>query len=444
MAQPLTPWEKKMKAQYETTDPNKILKILARSKRGEGKVGGGRYTAKSGDNLFSIAENLYGDQRMAYELARANGGSFVVRPGDTFKLPTYNRNVRVSKALEDAAAGIATVNGRNISGWSDPQQAAQAAGQTAGAGGSGYVAHRPALDTMGGRGNPLYGDIPQSGQGITPGGVMQEDVFWWQRGSEGQRLAPGFDMSGAPADPRRGRGYAPEGQLGGGSGLEPGAIPIPAGAQVSYVNPADPRRGRGAQGQYTFAQPVTAPTPMFGGAFERIGQGFQQLGENFGIQGQQAQGQGQQPTEQQVQPTSQRPLGRIENLRLQNAAAQTAASQTLNAQFSIGVYPDIVRDSDLSRAMPNIPKDFQAAAMAEAGYTYNAGVWTKTAPAGGASNVGGYNDYNWNEVYPRGMEVPLINTWGGGIGGGGGGQGQNVAMSPYYTNASLMWRAATG
>jgi LysM repeat protein len=55
------------------------------------------YTVKGGDNLFSIAGNVYGDQRMFAEIMRLNNlGSGVIRPGMVLRLPAPKPSSAIS------------------------------------------------------------------------------------------------------------------------------------------------------------------------------------------------------------------------------------------------------------------------------------------------------------------------------------------------------------
>lgn len=55
------------------------------------------YTVKGGDNLFSIAGNVYGDQRMFAEIMRLNNlGSGVIRPGMVLRLPAPKPSSSIS------------------------------------------------------------------------------------------------------------------------------------------------------------------------------------------------------------------------------------------------------------------------------------------------------------------------------------------------------------
>lgn len=58
------------------------------------------YDVNAGDNYFDIAQRVYGDQRMAYALIRANayssGGQRNLRPGMQLKLPVYQAGYNVS------------------------------------------------------------------------------------------------------------------------------------------------------------------------------------------------------------------------------------------------------------------------------------------------------------------------------------------------------------
>jgi hypothetical protein len=53
---------------------------------------GRKYTVKSGDSWFKIAGRIYGDQRMAGELARMNNGVNMLQPGMVLRLPNQRRN----------------------------------------------------------------------------------------------------------------------------------------------------------------------------------------------------------------------------------------------------------------------------------------------------------------------------------------------------------------
>lgn len=63
------------------------------------------YTVKGGDNLFSIAGNIYKDQRMFAEIMRLNGlTSGVIRPGMVLRLPAPKptQAINISYGLMDA------------------------------------------------------------------------------------------------------------------------------------------------------------------------------------------------------------------------------------------------------------------------------------------------------------------------------------------------------
>ena len=51
---------------------------------------GSTWVVESGENVFKIAEQLYGNQRMAFEILKMNGGNTVIQPGDVLSLPDYN------------------------------------------------------------------------------------------------------------------------------------------------------------------------------------------------------------------------------------------------------------------------------------------------------------------------------------------------------------------
>jgi len=54
-----------------------------------GVVGGGTYKVQAGDSWFRIAEEIYGDQRYAEQLAAANGGVSMLHPGMTINTPAF-------------------------------------------------------------------------------------------------------------------------------------------------------------------------------------------------------------------------------------------------------------------------------------------------------------------------------------------------------------------
>jgi hypothetical protein len=51
---------------------------------------GSTWVVESGENVFKIAEQVYGNQRMAYEILKMNGGSTLIHPGDVLSLPEWN------------------------------------------------------------------------------------------------------------------------------------------------------------------------------------------------------------------------------------------------------------------------------------------------------------------------------------------------------------------
>lgn len=60
---------------------------------------GNQYVVEGGDNLFSIAEKMYGDQRMFAEIMRLNRlGSGVIRPGMVLNLPRQKPSSQISIA----------------------------------------------------------------------------------------------------------------------------------------------------------------------------------------------------------------------------------------------------------------------------------------------------------------------------------------------------------
>ena len=62
-------------------------------------VQGNQYVVEGGDNLFSIAEKMYGDQRMFAEIMRLNRlGSGVIRPGMVLNLPRQKPSSQISIA----------------------------------------------------------------------------------------------------------------------------------------------------------------------------------------------------------------------------------------------------------------------------------------------------------------------------------------------------------
>ncbi|HRN50548.1 MAG TPA: Ig-like domain-containing protein [Anaerolineales bacterium] len=63
------------------------LNEQARQAANETTMGGGAYSVQAGDNWFSIAEKIYGNQRMAGQLIDANGGVSMLQPGQTIALP---------------------------------------------------------------------------------------------------------------------------------------------------------------------------------------------------------------------------------------------------------------------------------------------------------------------------------------------------------------------
>lgn len=391
------------------------------------------YTAKSGDNLFKIAEQLYGDQRMAYEIARINGGSFLVRPGDRFDIPAYNKNLYVSKGQELAAEGKITVNGQNLSGLANPP----------GAGGSGYTVPTAPVQELNQRGNSLYGDLGFGVTGITPKDVLQEDVFWTQRGS-----TPQYDINSISKSAQ-----GVDGQLAGGMGMNVGGDRVTGGSA---------RRGRSNLtplqeiGQTTFVKPLQNIGSMLSGIGQRINEAIPATQPRGGIMNnadqvrnlaqtpyaQQASAQAVQERNANIENTiaNREPyVGRITELRIQQQAQRTQQGEVLNAQFALGARPETVPDKVLSSAMPNVPKDFQAAAMFEAGYTYKDGVWYLSGNAPAGDNEG---NWSWKDVFPQGMDAPVTRTSSGTLPNTR--NLSKVPMNPYYTAASMDWRIATG
>lgn len=51
---------------------------------------GNSWVVEGGDNVFSIAQKVFGNQRMAMEILRMNGGQTLIRPGDVLSLPDWN------------------------------------------------------------------------------------------------------------------------------------------------------------------------------------------------------------------------------------------------------------------------------------------------------------------------------------------------------------------
>lgn len=83
---------------------------------------GSSWVVEGGDNVFKIAEQVYGNQRMAFEILKMNGGSTLINPGDVLSLPEWNDpNVYVGA---NQMQSVLTQNAANNPNWTGPTVAA--------------------------------------------------------------------------------------------------------------------------------------------------------------------------------------------------------------------------------------------------------------------------------------------------------------------------------
>lgn len=334
----------------------------------------GQYVVQPGDSPAKIAKMIYGDERMWYELVKANGGMTNLKAGSVLNLPQKVKKPWIPNAVA-SAVGMAT---------SGEYQAWAAANGTGGVNAEKMPGGFPTQTTT--TGTPGNRPVAQSGRYNSQSGMTVN--------------------GGAETRPRTGVSTAPEGGLGAGMGANP---PLNSAGQFNgvgmqpYTAPAAPqnqpitapvggpiRTGTGQSapgagdilnsaanfvaGQYAKARGLPTGTPPGGQSpiYTTPGAGTPSAASDAAKAAQKQQESANAAAQAQAQAKAKQEAAQLPpgsttytgtNLPKTPAAVRTALDS--------GKFPYVVSGNNAMNAYPNMPVAVLHQNMLAAGYTYN-------------------------------------------------------------------------